>query len=530
MGVKFLDQIDDPTLDAEQKSWSGGADEFQTPVLLAPNVGGFLENCIVEDNGRPRTRPGADGLGGSSLDVGDRVQCLAYFDTTTLEHLYASINASLRQWNGTVWATIAAYPFGANTIVDMAQGAYLLFCTDGSGQWRTYSGAAWSGALGNGATDPPNGATILCWHTHRMFASGTIASINDQIYVSDLGAAGTGNWPAANAFRVGRGEGEAIRSLVSGRGQWLFVGKEGSIYAVNADPQVATSTWLIQRIAGSVGCVGRYAMLFDGNSVWTVGPDLALREIVPSAVEQVPFETAPPASEPAKTYFDRINTAALSKIVLHKYGRYLLLGLPLDAATEPSHTLVWNLRLRRPAEVAGYTLPAFIGVWTGWTPTAFCTSRFAGVERLIIGDSAGFVNQWKDWDDQTDDDTFEDNGVNVLATMRSKSWDFGSQRNPKDGESAELQFVDSTAEVDIVLAHDDEEQLRWSKNLETVQNVLPVDLPFDLATLGPTRSTRNVDGLTEFREAYLQVEQVSAGRVELKSMAMSAFLNTQENE
>lgn len=531
MALRFIESLDDPTVDAEQKSWTGGADEFMTPTELAGNVGGRLVNCIVEDNGRPRTRPGADALGGAALDADERVQVMAYFDTTALEYLYASINASLRQWSGSAWATVGSYPFGGNTIVDMAQGNYLLYCTDGSSQWQTYNGTSWSGALGNTASDPPVGATLLLWHTNRMFATGAISSIDDQIYVSDIGAAGSGAWDSSTqAFRVGRGEGEAIRSWCSGRDSWLFVGKEGSIYAVDCNPTESIANWRIARVAGSVGVVSRRAMLFDGNSVWVIGPDLSLREIVPSAVTDAPYETAPPASEPAKPYFDRINEGALSRIVMHKYGRYLLVALPLDGATEPNYVLVWNLRLRRPSDVPQFSLPAFLGVWTGWTPTAMATTRFAGAERLVIGDSAGYVNEWKDREDQDDSDTFKDNGTAVLATMRGRSWDFGTQRNPKDCESVELQFVNSTPQVDVVAGFDDEEQARWSLTTEQVQNQLPLMLPFDLAVLGPTRNTKNLDGLTEFREAYLEVVQLTAGRLELKSMAMSAFVNTQVNE
>jgi hypothetical protein len=334
---------------------------------------------------------------------------------------------------------------------------------------------------------------------------------------------------------VGRGEGEAIKALCPAKGFWLAVGKEGSIYMIYADPSaVSASQWLIPRLAGSVGVVGSKAMVYGGDSLWCIGPDLALREIVPTAAAvqsgDAPFQLLPAASEPAKPYFDRINEAALSKIVLHVYGRYLMAALPLDGATEPSHVCVWNLRLRVPSNVPGATIPAFIGVWTGWTPTAMMTSRFAGAERLIIGDSAGLVNEWKDADDQTLEATYEDNDAAVLAVMRSRSWDFGTQRNGKDAESVELHFVDSTPSVDVVAVMDTEEQRRWTVSTVEVQNQLPLTLPFDLAVEGPTRATKNADELIEFREMYLQVEQLTAGRLELKSMAASAFVNTQENE
>lgn len=531
MGIKFIDSLDDTTQDAEQTSWAGGADEFMTPTELPPNIGGQLVNCIVEDSGRPRNCPGADPLGATQLDAGDRVQCLTYFDTPSLEFVYAAINGSLRQWDGSAWATVASYP-AIGTIVDMVQGNNLLFVTDGAAQWYSYSGSAWSAALGNTAADPPVGATILCWHTFRMFATGTISSVYDQIYVSNLGSAGTGDWSATTwAFRVGRGEGQRIVALCSGRDNWLFVGKEGSIYAVDANPTAtAASQWIIRRLAGEVGVVGKKAMVFDGNSVWVVAPDLTLREIVPSQVQDLPFEIQPSSGEAAKPYFDRINTGAASRICLHKYGRYLMVALPLDSATDPSHVLFFNLRLRRATEVPGFTVPAFVGVREGWSPTAFCTSRFGTAERLLFGDDDGYVQQWKDFEDQTEDDTFKDNGAAVLATIRTKSWDFGIRRNPKDAESLEVQFKDSTAACDVVLMCDNEEAARWNVTTEQAQNSLPLSLPFDLAVTGPTSAARNADNLPEFRECYIEVQQKEAGRVEVKSVAMAAFLNTQINE
>jgi hypothetical protein len=348
-----------------------------------------------------------------------------------------------------------------------------------------------------------------------------------------LGEAGTGKWNHTSfAFRVNRGEGQRITALASGRKNVLWVGKESSIYAVFTDPTAAAAAnWQIDRVAKSVGVVGPKAMIAAADGAWVFGPDLALREIIPSASQDSPFEVAPAVSEPAKPYIDRINKAALSKIVIHKYGRYLLLAVPLDGASEPNHVLVWNLRLRRPSEVAGYTLPAFIGAWTGWTPTAMETTVFgASGERLIIGDSAGMVNQWKDGDDQTLDATYEDNDDAVLAIVRCKSWDFGTQRNPKDPESAEVTFTDSTGEADVVAYFDNEEVFRWSLQLEETQNELPIDLPFDLATPGPKISTKNLDELIEFREMFLEIQQTAAGRMELKSAMASAFLNTQANE
>jgi hypothetical protein len=536
MGVTYIDSLDDSTGDAEQNDWRGGFDEFATPTMLAGNAGGRGVNVIIEDNGRPRNRPGADGLSGAAISVGNQIESLFYFDTPTLEYVLAAANNTVQQWDGSVWTTPAGYPFGANTVVAWAQIGERAYATSGTGQWYYYDGAAWSAGLGTDNTtaagDPAVGATILCVHTNRVFAAGVINNQYDVLAASALGDGGANVWDWLNfSLRIGRGEGERITALCSAKGQWLAVGKEGSIFMVYTPPSATTAaTWIVQRLASSVGVVGRKALVAGGDSLWCIGPDLALREIRPTQVEDTPFELLPAASEPAKPYFDRINTAALSKVALHVYGRYLVAALPLDNATAPSHVLVWNLRLRVASQVPGFTIPAFVGVWTGWTPTSFLTSRFSGIEALLIGDAAGYVNKWKDKADQTLEGTFKDNGAAVLATVRTRSWDFGTQRNAKDAESLEVFFFDSSPQVDIVAVMDGVEQRRWTVSMEQTQNSLPVSLPFDLAVLGPTRATRNADMLAEFREMYVEIQQLTAGRLEVKSITAAAFLNTVDNE
>jgi hypothetical protein len=401
----------------------------------------------------------------------------------------------------------------------MAQLANVLYCTAGTGNWFSYDGAAWSAALGAGATDPPNGASIVCAHTARLFAAGTIAGVYDQVYASNLGAAGAGQWVAATfSFRVGRGEGEAITAMVSAKGWWLCVGKEGSIFMVYADPAAASAaTWQIVRVAGSIGCVGKRCLLAFGDYILVLARD-GVRKISSNQNQDAPWDVSPPLSEPLQPYVDRINWAFAGKSVLHKYRHFAFVAVPLDSATEPSHVLVWNGRTER-----------WMGVWTGWTPTALATSRFAGVERMLVGDSAGKVNQWKDYASTTLDATYLDNAVDIAGVMRSRSFDFGNQRNAKDGESMQLQFLDSTASATILLVCDGVERARWTESLEETSNQLPVDLPFDLAENRPKRVTKNLDALGEFREAYVEVQH-SSKRAQLKSVAISAFVNTTDNE
>lgn len=515
---QWIDSVDDEVMVRRQQDFRGGVNEFADAAQLNDQTTRLLQNHLIEDNGRARLRPGADALGGSALTAG-RIEALTYFDTPALELIFASVAASLRKWDGATWANIGAYPFGGASIIEMAQGNNLLYTSAGSGNWQSYNGAAWAD-LGGGATDPPAGTSIMCWHTNRMFAAGTIAGLYDQIYVSALGNAGSGQWNTATfAFRVGRGEGEAITALCTAKGWWLAVGKEGSLYMANTDPQAASAAvWPVMRLTASVGVVGKRCLVSFGDFLVLLGRDGLRRVNAALATEDNPWEVTPPISEPVQTYIDRINWAAASKSVLHKYRHYLFVAVPLDAAAEPSHVLVWNSRLG-----------AWMGVWTGWTPTAIATSRFAGVERLNVGDSTGRVNQWKDYASADLASTYQENSAELATKFRGKAWNFDAPLNWKDASFAEVILEDSANNVDVVCYLDGIEARRETHSLLKVSNQLPVNLPFNLAVANPDPVTMALDELPEFREIDIGVESTS-GKTKIKSVAVGAFMNTLKNE
>lgn len=520
MPLTYNDTLEDQPLFDRVEEFSGGVDEFTRATLLPPNVSQQFLNMIQDDKGRSKTRPGADGLGGATLSAAQRVHDLVYFDTPSTERVYASVNASLRSWDGSAWTTIGAYPFGANSIIEMEQGNNLLYCSDGVGEWRSYSGAAWSGALGATAADPPVGATMLAWWTQRMFAAG-VASASDTVYASTIAlGAGTGGWVgAANSVRVGRGEGQAITALCGFKGNWLFVGKETSCYIINADPQAASmAAWSIYRIGNKVGVTAKRCVLAMVDRILFLSSD-GIRAVIPTEANDLPFEVGPPISQPMQPWIDRINWAAASKSVAWRHRQYAFFALPIDAATEPSHVLVLNLRTN-----------AWMGVFTGWAPTCAETSNFGAVgERMLFGDSAGFVNEWKDYASESLATTFTDNGVAIPSLGRSRAFNFAEPVNWKDATWGEMRFVTSTSTATIRLYLDGIVAKSWTQPLYDVQNQLPLSLPFNLAVLTPKTVPLRMDDLREFNEAFLEVESLS-GRTVIANLTMSAFMNTHSDE
>jgi hypothetical protein len=512
MPVLYINSLDDEPGFERCETFSGGVDDYTRSTLLPQDASQSLVNLISDESGELSVRPGVDPLG-AVLSASQRIPQLVYFDTPSLERVYASINNSLRSWDGVSWTTIGAYPFGANTISAMAQGSNLLFCSDGTNQWQTWDGAAWSGALGAGATDPPVGANKMIWHTERMFAVKPTAY--DTIYTSDIGSAGTGNWPVANQFRVGRGEGDPIKALLSFKTFYLVVLKEASIYLVDADPTITVANWSVVRLSNSIGCVGGAIAFAD--QIMFLSRD-GIRAITATEGSDTPYEVSPPLSQPVNSWIKRINWEYAYKTVAHRYGAFVLFAIPVDSNTEPSHVLVFNLRTGK-----------WSGVWTGWYPTAFATSRFSGVERLLFGDKNGFVQQWKDYTSVDLASTYQDNGAEIAASWYSRGMNFGEPVNWKDPTWAEWRFINSLTNVDLKIYLDGQLERTFTASTTAISNSLPVDLPFDLASLRPVTIAKRLDGLTQFNEAFLSTESTS-GKWILKNATMSAFLNTHQDE
>lgn len=514
----FMGLDDEPEYERVEE-FSGGMDAFTRPTLLPANVSRSLQNMRVDDAGRAITRPGADPVGGLVLDTGERVETILYYDTPSYERLFAAINGALLSWDGASWSTVGSYPFGANTILEMIQGANTVYVSDGVNQWRSYTpGGGWSGSLGNTSADPPVGATIMVWHTERMFASG-VGSAPDTVYVSDIATgAGTGGWVgAANQIRVGRGEGQAIVDMVSLSGHYLVVGKESSIYLINSDPLLLPEVWEIPRIGTGVGPVSKHSMVAYSDRVFVFSAD-GVRKIIPSAASDTPFEMSLPISAPMQPYIDRINLEAKSTIRGWRYGHLLMWSVPLDSETSPNYTLVFNARTERWA-----------GFWTGWLPTCWTTTLFSGVEQLVFGTSDGYVHQWKEKDEQDLPETFEDNGQNIVSAVSTRSMVFREPINKKDATWCQVAVTETAGTVNVDVYLDDDLSRTLTKNLEETANALPMDLPFNLATIKPQDIPMSLDELDEFTEAFVSVS-CPAGKMVVQTITMAAFLNTRTDE
>lgn len=520
MPYQFSDALDDQLLYERIESFGGGMDGYQRATLLGPDVSQYLKNIVVLDNLELRTRPGADTMD-AAPSPGNGIEGLLYYDTQSTEQLIAAAGGKIWTWEGANWAEQTGYTPTTDASVEMAQGVNAVLLSDGTLNMRSWDGTSFTD-LGNTAatttSDPPVGATILCWHAGRMFASG-IASKDDTIYASFLLQFGSSKWDHTNfSFRVGGGDGDPIRALASLQNFNLAVLKENSVYLVNCDPsQTTAANWTVQKVASGLGCVGKRAWCAWGNDLFFMSRD-GLRSLQRMQAAAGQYDVSAPLSEPMQPYIDRINWSHANLICAKAYKSLLLFAVPLDSATTCDTVLVFNARLQR-----------WIGLWTGWKPGVFEVTRFNDVLRLVVGQSDGLVRQWKDFGDLNDDDTYTEDAAPIATEAWLRSMLFGEPVNDKDGYHAELRFSVSNAIVNVTAVGDNAELRSWSADVRQTGPSLPVNLPFDLSNPATVTARRGLRGLKPFNEVYLKIS-TDSGWWALRNVTVSAYLNMLQNQ
>ena len=464
------------------------------------------------------------------------VYSLKYFDTPTYSQLLVAAakgtTPSFQKYEAGKWTDLSARwkPATANARIAMAQGVNKMLISDGAGELQVYDGAAFTSAGATDNTHGPIGATILCWHTGRMFASG-VSTAPDTVYVSKLLAFGDGDWDlTGRAFRIGVGDGDPIVAMGTMQGYTLAVLKRNSVWLVETNPAAlggdifgGLTAWTAaanpQSVADGIGCVGRDAWCAYGNDILFFAQD-GIRSVQRMQAAAGQWQLQPPISQPIQPYIARVNTGAWSGIVALKYLEFAFFFVPLDSSTTNNAVLVYNGRLGK-----------WVGAWTSWTARCAGITRFSGVPRMVFGDTAGYVNQWKESASVTDDATYTDNGEAYTTTIFTRSLQFGEINNNKTAHNTILRFTAGNANINLSWIADLATQKSWSGQFAPTGSILggpdTLGMDFILASTSPVKIAKGIRGLTAFNEAYLSIESTE-GWFFLRSVVAGAFVNPQK--
>ncbi len=520
MPGQYNDLLDDPLHFERDESFRGGVDTFARASLLSAGQYARAINAVVQDNHEIGTRPGWATQGDTGVTTA--VQGAGFFDIISggsrLQQVVMILGNAAKTWDGTAWTAQAGYTPSGN--VTMMQGNYQMLLTDGVANMHTWNGTAFT-TLGNTTTatgDAPVGATILCWHTFRAFASGRETD-PDTIWAGAIADFTTGAWNHVDfKFKVGEGDGQPITALASLQSYNLAVFKSDSVWLVNTDPTKTTAAdWTVQLLSGGLGCVGKRAWCYAGNDVLFMSSD-GVRSLNRMAGAAGQYEVTPPISQPMQYYINRINWERAGGIVAQNYRQRCIFWVPLDNEQTNTTGLVYNTRLG-----------IWEGIWTGPNVAAAFQARFFDAPKLAIATTGGKLDVWQDAADQLLESTTQDEGGEYATTIRLRSSQHGEPVNGKDAYYFEARLRDVTTDVGVRYVVDEIEAATFSLSPPAGAIMGEVSLDFNLAPEGVITARKSLDGLPEHNENYLEFYN-QRGRFTLKSVTRAAFINTLQNE
>jgi hypothetical protein len=509
---------DTPVFDA-CPSFEGGMVSSLRSNLLQPNQVAECKNMDISKFGTLTTRRGTVKIGSGAIGGGQRIQGLCWFNSQTYNLLVAVCNQIFYKFDGSNWTTVSGYTATSATAdCEIVQLLDKIYITDGTLNLFEWTGFAFNEIKSPDYANPlPAGCKYLTAHTKRLFAYGRGVS-SDTIYVSDILDATT--WGATNSVRVGGGEGDPIVACVPWIDFNLVVLKNKSIWVINTDPaQTDLSKWTISLVHGEVGCIAHRSAAQVGDDIWFLSRD-GVRS-VRRVQSQNQNEVSIPLSAPIQDLIDRINWNTASKSCGVFWNNRYLLCVPVDGASDPNYTLVYNTITQ-----------SWAGYWTGWTPTVFEKTGINQNLRLVFGQTDGKTLQWQDYvtEDAEAESDFQDDGANIASGVTTRSLVFADLFCAKKGSHFELEFFRSNSLANVYVAIDQGgDSLAWSGSTSGQSLNLPFFLPANLIPLTPERKALDLLKYDPFREVQFKIQTIS-GKLALRSLIASAFVDTLQLE
>ncbi len=524
-----IDAVDEVPVADGCATFKGGQVSDARPSIIAPEAASSLLNMLVEPNGDVTTRQGVARIGEDLVQ--DLAGDLTYAGGVFIQGIHNYYIGGSGGWNKLLainkralfkldygasdWTIVSGYLAGALSIhtqmhVCTVQGKDLMFFADVFSNIMQWDGTTFIdlSAMPDGPSPCPFGAPCIIWHTDRLFAMG-MSDLHDTL--SSSGILEPNFWNTNTDIRVGAGDGEPI----SGGAIWvdfkLVILKLGSIWVVDADPQLDSAEWTVKRITNKMGVRAWRTWKMVGNDMVGLTTKHGVRSILRTQASDTRQEIGQSLSYPVDDVIRRINPDKMELCHAAVRGTRYILFMPLDTAEQCNYALVWDSLTE-----------TWSGTWTGWEPT--CTAeRVRGTlgnagTSMVFGDRYGRAKEWLDYillEDEVQA-TYLDDEASIPSQIKARALNFGDAQCPKTGFQYEIEykfnnFDDGTAFVRQFNEVGD--LLDASEDTLSVEDGTLKRESFDLMEGG------------QFRELQFDV-QASQGKLSLKRIAATAFPDT----
>lgn len=384
---------------------SGGVNSAAEPFLLAENEFAEMANSVLNTVGKREMRNGCQSVGAPAASPAG---CGFYQDEEATGWLLGIWDSDLYKSNGNgAWSKIntTGTSFGPENAWGVVQ-AKGLFDVYSSGVtlaktslmvWAynmttsvSYASIVgvrpWDGTINRLSVHP----RALCWFQGRIWAGNLPWSEGGPDCLAWGNIFDCETISTANSVLVDPGKGDEIMALIPPRASTtrLYIFKRRSIHALDVvwsggatipatENSLDTTASALPMLSGSVGCVAPATVVYSSGEanadIFFLAAD-GYRSL--QRVEQdTASGTGLPVSDPIQDVIDRVNWTMAHTAWAQVWDKKIFLALPLDGATAPNHTYVYDLQLSK-----------WLGEWT-YTPKHVMTADILRSGEYMYGQS-----------------------------------------------------------------------------------------------------------------------------------------------
>lgn len=447
------DNLDDAPV-TDQATGFRGVDMATDPGQLPPEMLQAAVNVLLRGDGVLRSRPKLAfnaNLGSAASGVGDyAIRGAGYYDLPDFEgtlvlvdNRLILISSAADNATATLLASISPAGTGLTQFVQMAD---RMFYLAGGIIWWSHraSNGTWThnslAAFSDGTAMPTWGR--IATQGFRLLA---MEANGYKLYTSAVGQAHQNtDWVKTDNVRVGSGEGDPARSVVSGQGAYVSMLNARSVYQLDISA-AAVANWTSLRVSGQVGCVAGKTAVTMGADVYFLSRHGVIN--LGALADTISISPSTMLSAPIQPLIDRINWSAITAAWAVAYREFYVLAVPLDAETKPKTLIAFNTITRQWSgtwtlsanwQAQGNTSPgpgtlAFGGFMAG------LVVNYGDKAETLIADDAARVFRLDET--KTTDACLASSGVNMGASATLREFSHGQPDCPKQPVQLELTFM-----------------------------------------------------------------------------------------
>lgn len=486
---------DDPQAFIIRRDASGGVNSRQHGSLIGENQFTILYNADIGTAGQSSKRPGST-LIGNDVSNNTFAALHNYERQGYSDSLIAYDDGTIREWLGTgnlvdtEVGTFTASETDVGIISAKESGLVpddvfiIQNGTDNAQRFHKDSSDVWAVQdLGDTNTSPPL-TTVMCWYGNRLWClKNDLLSYGDAYSADYSGAFDR----TTEVFRVPVGE---ERGLVPTRDTGIIVMGRDGIWGI-APSVTPAATDKPEPIVTNRGVVSKKGWVNAGDDIYYFAQD-GFRALRRTVQDKLQAGVDYPLSYNLKDEFEDISWAYIDRLTMEYFDNKIFIAVPTGAAT-------FDTWVYYPAS------QSFV-IIQGWSPREWVKYKVSGEERLYYAKHGNGVI-YRAWYGYTDEGTTTTNGTAINYQEEGRKEDLGHPLVKKEGGVLKVKALSSgDYDLTVYASIDDQSYVTLGVlNLTGTAPVLPVDLPFTLASANIVQEEFPLDSLGEFYQIRIKI-------------------------